>query len=267
VSAFTPKRSLVRSQYRPPAQTPPSDLGRGRLTTGSDNNASTRDRASAISYCHDGPLRWSPDQRAGVRRRRGQRGNKPSRGGGVGDAPWWCTGPIRPRQATIRIEELCPLLRQGALAGRPAGRPSDDGDERAQGCRCRVASLRETAGNGRERLGPSLGRCPRSVGTIDWACQPRPHSPGQLRATQSGWPLRRRRHRHRCDRRPRSRCRRGSRGCPGLHWQGRAADWPFESAALSARPIVVVNAAGPGYEPSPIGAAGLADGGSLSCSA
>ena len=36
---FTPKRSLVRSQYRPPAQTPPSDLGRGRLTIGSDNNA------------------------------------------------------------------------------------------------------------------------------------------------------------------------------------------------------------------------------------
>ena len=56
-------------------------------------------------------------------------------------------------------------------------------------------------------------------------------------------------------------------GCPGLHWQGRAADWPFESAALSARPIVVVHVAGPGYEPSPIRAAGLADGGSLSCSA
>jgi hypothetical protein len=42
VGLFTPKRSLVRSQYRPPAQTPPPDLGRGRLTTGSDNAAGAR---------------------------------------------------------------------------------------------------------------------------------------------------------------------------------------------------------------------------------
>ena len=61
---FTPKRSLVRSQYRPPAQTPPPDLGRGRLTTGSDNNAGAWSRASAISYCRGRPLRWSPDQPA-----------------------------------------------------------------------------------------------------------------------------------------------------------------------------------------------------------
>jgi len=91
------------------------------LTTGSDNNASTRDRASAISYFHDGPLRWSPDQRAGVRRRRGQRGNKPSRGGGVGDAPWWCAGRFGDSASAgdDPNRELCPLLRKGRRLGRP----------------------------------------------------------------------------------------------------------------------------------------------------
>ncbi len=39
-----------------------------------------------------------------------------------------------------------------------------------------------------------------------------------------------------------------------------AAGWPVESAALSVRPVVVVNVDGPGHEPSPVPAAGLADG-------
>ena len=94
-ASFTPKRSLVRSQYRPPAQTPPSDLRRGRLTTGSDNNAGARARALAISYCHGGPLRWSPDQRAGHVVVEGSAGTSRAVAAVSGDAPRWCAGPIR----------------------------------------------------------------------------------------------------------------------------------------------------------------------------
>jgi hypothetical protein len=35
---FTPKRSVVRSQYRLPARTAPPEIGRSRLTTRPDNN-------------------------------------------------------------------------------------------------------------------------------------------------------------------------------------------------------------------------------------
>src|SRR3954471_4498680 len=124
IGLFTPKRSLVRSQYRPPAQTPPSDLGRGRLTTGSDNNAGAWSRASAISYCHDGPLRWSPDQRAGYVVVEGSAGTSPAVAAALvtllGGAP--ADSTIRPRQATIRTGSYARCSARGA--GWTPGRPS-----------------------------------------------------------------------------------------------------------------------------------------------
>ena len=243
-SAFTPKRSLVRSQYRPPAQTPPPDLGRGRLTTGSDNNAGARARALSISYCHGGPLRWSHDQRAAHVVAEGSAGTMRAVAAASGDAPQWRAGPdsaSRPRQATDPDRELCPRLRQGHTG--PATRqdvPAMTGDERAQGAG-RGGSLRGprrvTAGNGGERRGTArtLPSISRSIGGA--ACRRRLHSLGNSTPAHSRSPL------------------------PTGH--GRAAGRPVGSAALSVRPVVVVNVDGPRYEPSQVPAAALAAGGSL----
>jgi hypothetical protein len=155
IGLFTPKRSLVRSQYRPPAQTPPSDLGRGRLTTGSDNNAGAWSPVLAISYCRRGPLRWSPDQRAGQCRRVQCGGTSRAVAAASADAPQpqpraWPTSAIRPRQATDhRLGNCAGCSARGPRAGArqdvpamPAGRADT-----------RRAPRRVTAGNGRERQG------------------------------------------------------------------------------------------------------------------
>ena len=127
----------------------------------------------------------------------------------------------------------------------------------------RGGSRRGTAGNGRERLGRSPGRSPRSVGRSagrhsaqaaqPWAT-PRQHTGGRRCGGDGN------RHLIVGSRRPRSRCRRTSCRCLDLHGHARSTGWPVESAALSARPVAVVNVDGPGYEPSPVPAAGLADG-------
>jgi hypothetical protein len=163
------------------------------LTTGSDNNAGARARASSISYCHDGPLRWSPDPRAGHAVVEGSAGTSPAVAAS-GDAPWWCTGPIRRfglgRRRSGSGTVLAAPPGGAGLDARPAV-PAMTGGRAGTRCGGRGGSLRGTAGNGRERLGPSLGRCPsisRTIAptlpsisrSIDWACRPRPHSPGQL---------------------------------------------------------------------------------------
>ncbi len=280
---FTPKRSLVRSQYRPPAQTPPPDLGRGRLTTDSDNNAGAWVRASAISYCRGRPLHGHLTG--------GRRTSSPTTAREQAE-PWrrclvtllgGVPGQIRRTglgRRPITGSRLRPLLRQGPhRTGRPTGCPSDDGGRagiRFGPRRVTAGNRRErrgtagnsreqqgTAGNSREQLGGSPGRSPRSVGRSAGR-QVGPGCTALGNSAPAHWrsPLRRRRNRHLIvgGRRPRSRCRRTSWRCPDLHGHARSTGWPVESAALSARPVAVVNVDGPGYEPSPVPAAGLADG-------
>ena len=147
---FTPKRSLVRSQYRPPAQTPPPDLGRGRLTTGSDNNAGAWSRASAISYCRGRPLHGHLTG--------GRRTSSPTTAREQAE-PWrrclvtllgGVPGQIRRTglgRRPITGSRLRPLLRQGPhRTGRPTGRPSDDGGTSGH-------TVRAAAGHGGERRG------------------------------------------------------------------------------------------------------------------
>ena len=160
---------------------------------------------------------------------------------------WWASASARGRTGPDARRDVPAMT--GGRAGTTVRAAAGHGGERQ--------------GNGRERLGRSPGRCPRSVGRSAG----RHVGPGRTALGNSApahWrsPLRRRRHRHLIvgARRPRSRCRRASCRCPDLHGHGRAAGWPVESAALSARPVVVVNVDGPGYEPSPVPAAGLADG-------
>ena len=238
------------------------------MTTGSDNNAGAWVRASAISYCRGRPLHG---HLTGGRRTSSPRTAREQA------EPWrrclvtllgGVPGQIRRiglGRRPITGSGLCPLLRQGPhRTGRPAGRPSDDGGTSGHNGAGRGGSRRGTAGNGRERLGRSPRTLPSISRSIGWAaCRPRLHSPGQLRASTLevaaaagvGY-------RHltvAIDGRDLG-CRRASCRCRDLHGHGRAAGWPVESAALSARPVVVVNVDGPGYEPSPVPAAALADG-------